>query len=282
MIQLFSNNAVSLLALPFNVGDSMFTVLPGTGALFPQTSNNGSDYFLITLEDQAATRREIIRVEGRYGDTFTGITRGVEGTTPQNWSATSGNDTLVDHRVTAETMRLAMELPEMPVLPPIGITVQSETVPVGTLTNTLNFSGAGVTVTGAGSMKTITILGGSSTGTAWIEGANAGPTTVLAGESEIVQTATYSQFNRGMKFMITIVQPINGLSESFELLSNISGIVGSAAEVLSYTKYGRVGHRLNTTISVTLNTALTRLELSISNNEPLPIQVNCTRIQHSA
>jgi len=39
----------------------------------------------------------------RSGDTFT-VQRGQEGTTALAWSASSGNDTLVDHRVTADTL----------------------------------------------------------------------------------------------------------------------------------------------------------------------------------
>lgn len=110
--QLFSNNAVSLLAAPISAADVTLTVLPGYGQLFPQPTAN--QYFLVTLEDQASTIREIIKVTGRSGDTFTGIIRAQEGTIARSWSASSGNDTLVDHRLTAETMRSAMSLPEVP------------------------------------------------------------------------------------------------------------------------------------------------------------------------
>ena len=278
-IQLFSNNAISLLAAPFSIADTVLHVLPGTGALFPQPVGDGSDYFLITLEDQGATIREIIRVNGRTGDTFTGIVRGLEGTTARSWSASSGADTLVDHRITAETMRLAMELPEPPVIPPIGVTVQDEGVSVGTLGSTLNFEGAGVWVTGAGAAKTITIPG--STGTAWIEGANAGPITIVPSGTEVISAVTYSQFNRGMKFFITIVAT-NGLSETFELLLNISGNIDADAETVSFTKYGRVGYRLNCAVSITLNKPLNQLSVVLQNNEMQSVQVMCTRIQHAA
>jgi hypothetical protein len=111
MAQLFSNNAVSLLAAPITPASTSLTVLAGHGAMYPQPGPG--DYFLITLENQAATVREIIRVIGRSGDslTFTLGDRGQEGTAALSWSASSGNDTLVDHRVTAETMRQAMLLP---------------------------------------------------------------------------------------------------------------------------------------------------------------------------
>jgi hypothetical protein len=110
--QLFANNAVTLLALPISPIATELQVMPGYGSLFPQPVLPG-DYFLVTLEDQAATTREIIAVTGRTGDVFTGVVRGQEGTLPQSWGASSGNDTLVDHRVTAETMRRAMELPAL-------------------------------------------------------------------------------------------------------------------------------------------------------------------------
>lgn len=109
--QLFTNNAVALLAAPIGPGSTSLTVMTGLGALYPQPVGP-TDYFLVTLEDQTGLLREIVRVNGRTGDTFTGLIRGQEGTTAQAWAASLGNDTLVDHRVTAETMRLAMALPE--------------------------------------------------------------------------------------------------------------------------------------------------------------------------
>jgi hypothetical protein len=86
--------------------------MTGYGSLFPQPTGDGSDFFLVTLENQAGTAREIVKVTARAGDVFTVIQRAQEGTAAQAWSASLGNDTLVDHRVTAETMRLAMLLPE--------------------------------------------------------------------------------------------------------------------------------------------------------------------------
>lgn len=114
LTQLFSNNAVSLLAAPITTTSTSLTVMTGYGDLFPQPTGDGSDYFLITLEDQAATIREIIKVTDRVGDTlfFSLADRGQENTTLANWSASSGNDTLVDHRITAETMARAMLKPQ--------------------------------------------------------------------------------------------------------------------------------------------------------------------------
>ena len=103
--QLFTNNAVSLLAVGINSTQTTLTVLPGHGALYPSPGAN--QFFAVTLENQAATVREIVHVTARSGDTLT-IVRGQEGTTALSWSATANNDTLVDHRVTADTLyRLA-------------------------------------------------------------------------------------------------------------------------------------------------------------------------------
>jgi hypothetical protein len=105
--QLFTNNAVSLLALPISQIALSFTVMEGHGAKFPLPTGDGSDWFLVTFESQDASQREIVKVIGRVGDVFTidPAGRGLEGTIPQAWAASSGNDTLVDLRLTAETIR---------------------------------------------------------------------------------------------------------------------------------------------------------------------------------
>jgi len=112
LTQLFSNNAVSLLVSPISETATSLTVMPGYGTLYPQPSGAG-DYFLITLENQSGTTREIIKVTNRIGDVlyFTLADRGLENTGVQSWPVSNGNDTLVDHRVTADTMRRAMLKP---------------------------------------------------------------------------------------------------------------------------------------------------------------------------
>lgn len=102
--QLFSNNAVSLLHADLAVGGLVLTLQPGLGAQFPQPVNAG-EWFLVTLETIAAPfTREIVKIVGRSGDTLIIASdgRGQEGTAPAVWVA---NETLVDHRVTAATMR---------------------------------------------------------------------------------------------------------------------------------------------------------------------------------
>ena len=52
-IQLFTNNAVSLLAAPISQLDTSLTVMSGYGNLYPNPGVDG--YFLITLENQSGT-----------------------------------------------------------------------------------------------------------------------------------------------------------------------------------------------------------------------------------
>ena len=157
--QLFSNNAISLLRFAIGPSATTLQVLPGDGGMFPNPGPG--EYFLITLENQAATVREIIRVNGRSGDTLTGILRAQEGTTAQSWGASPGNDTLVDHRVTAETMRLAMILPEK-----LGDLEDVDTT--GAVNgNVLKFNGTQwVPGTDASGSGTVTSVGATSTNAA--------------------------------------------------------------------------------------------------------------------
>lgn len=113
LTQLFTNNAVSLLVAPISATATSLTVMPGHGVQFPQPTGDGSDFFFITLEDQGATVREIIKVTGRTGDTLTFALsdRGQDGTVPLAWTSAVGADTLVDHRITAETLRRLQQLP---------------------------------------------------------------------------------------------------------------------------------------------------------------------------
>lgn len=99
MAQLFSNNAVSLLAYAIADTNTSLQVLPGTGQLYPSILSP-DDFFVVTLEDQQALHREIIKVVGRANDTFT-VIRGWENTTPLSWT----QQTLVDLRETAGTMK---------------------------------------------------------------------------------------------------------------------------------------------------------------------------------
>jgi hypothetical protein len=284
--QLFTNNAISLLAAPIAAGDTMLTVMAGHGSLFPQPANDGSDFFLVTLEDQFATLREIIRVGSRYGDTFVDIERAQEGTPALPWGATPGNDTLVDHRITAETMRQAMLLPT-PIAPPVtpsgitGITVQQNGVTVGALATTINFTGAS-TVTGAGATKTVNVTGGSG-GTSVINGENTlTPVTILPAQTEAISVATYSQYQRSFKFLITLFMPSFHYSTTFEILANVNGFLAADAETVTFNQTSRLGRKFAGTADITLDVTTKQLRLTWTNLEVQPIEVMCTRIQHLA
>lgn len=113
LTQLFANSAVSLLATSIDATSTSLTVLSGQGSKFPQPTGDGSDYFLITLEDQSASIREVIKVTARSGDvlSFSLSDRGLEGTTARAWSASPGQQALVDCRITAETLDRLSKLP---------------------------------------------------------------------------------------------------------------------------------------------------------------------------
>jgi hypothetical protein len=277
-LQLFTNNAISLLASPISASATTLTVMSGHGFLFPQPTGP-NQYFLITLEDQAATTREIIRVNGRTGDTFTGIQRGQEGTPAVAWSASIGADTLVDHRVTAETMRLAMLLPETTAAVASTIDIQLNGVTVGVPASTLNFTGAGVSVTGAGTTKTINIPGGS--GSAWIYGENTGPTLIDPGHNDVISSVSYSDNNRGFKFIVTILMPSNGRSESFEVMANIDGNISLLTEVANWTRYARIGYNFLGSLGIDLVQPSNQLQLKWLNSEAATVRVMCVRIQHA-
>lgn len=98
-MQLFTNNAISKLAISININDLILSVLPGTGNLFPQPVNS-DDFFLVTLEDEFATKQEILKITQRTGDVFTIGNRGWEGTTAYSWTT----DDYIDHRHTAGTI----------------------------------------------------------------------------------------------------------------------------------------------------------------------------------
>lgn len=108
-LQLFTNNAIALLASSLSPTDLTFSVQTGLGDLFPQPTQPG-EWFVVTLESiNAPLSREIIKVIGRSGDVLTIDPidgRGFDDTTAQSWGA---NDTLVDHRLTAWTLKSSLQ-----------------------------------------------------------------------------------------------------------------------------------------------------------------------------
>jgi len=81
------NNARSTLALSIGASDTSLTVASGEGLKFPSLTP-----FRITIDN------EIIEVGAVSGDTFTSLTRGVEGTT----AAAHALGAVVELRITAE------------------------------------------------------------------------------------------------------------------------------------------------------------------------------------
>lgn len=98
-MQLFNNNAITKLSAAIDVDDLILSVVTGTGDIFPQPINS-DDFFLVTLEDELATKQEILKITQRTGDVFTIGNRGWEGTTAYSWTT----DDYVDNRHTAGTI----------------------------------------------------------------------------------------------------------------------------------------------------------------------------------
>lgn len=267
--QLFSNNGVSLLAAPIDASSTMLAVIAGHGALFPNPSPG--EFFLVTLEDQAATIREIIRVNARSGDVFTSIQRAQEGTIARAWSASAGNDTLVDHRITAETLRQALSQP--------AVQIQYNGVSTGAAASTLNFTGPNVVVVDANGTKTITIDGGASI----INGQNTIlPVNIDPAWTQTTSVADYSNNQRGFKYFVTLHMPVNHLSSTFEVLGNISGDIDAGTETASWNRTARVGYNFKGSVAIALDTVSKKIELTWQNEEANPVEVMCTRIQHKA
>lgn len=110
MAQLFSNNALTLLAAPLLAGDMQILVKSGAGDLFPSIplpipndfgiTPPQEDYFVITIENQTATVREVISIIGREGDVLYVGSRGIEQTSPTDWELNS----IVELRLTAGSL----------------------------------------------------------------------------------------------------------------------------------------------------------------------------------
>lgn len=100
LIELYSNNANSVLADSITPTDTTINLDAGTGSLFPSPVS-GKSFFYITITSHIApnTVYEICQVIGRSGDVLT-VNRGQQGSTAQSWSV---ND-LVLQAVTKSTL----------------------------------------------------------------------------------------------------------------------------------------------------------------------------------
>jgi len=109
-LQLFTNNAISILDQNLSPTGTVIHLAQNYGPLFPVPQNPG-EFFLVTLETTTAPfHREIVKIDQRVGDDLHVAAggRAQEGTTAQAWTA---GLTIVDHRITAETIRQAFLQP---------------------------------------------------------------------------------------------------------------------------------------------------------------------------
>jgi hypothetical protein len=306
-LQLFSNNAISLLQVSISASDMSITLQPGQGSLFPNPTSAG-EFFLITLEDIAnPTIREIVKIATRVGDTLIVASggRGWEQTAALNWAA---NDTLVDHRITAETIRQAFLHPQTPAAS-TDIEILDEGNSLSTQASSLNFTGSGVTVSSAGNDITVSIPGAVSLA---LEVANEGTTiaasaskftfvgsgvtasavgneitinvpgassgggsggyeyttvSVIPTRSESIATVTYSDLRRANKFWVSMVDLASGAAQSFEILTVIQGLITTNTETATWTKTNRIGYDFNGQMDVLLNAPANQLILKWHNLE---------------
>ena len=84
-MQLFANNAVSVLASGIGASDTTLTLRSGDGSLFPNPSS--PDFFYLTLSQAGSESSwEIVKVTARSTDTLT-VVRAQQGTTAAAWNA---------------------------------------------------------------------------------------------------------------------------------------------------------------------------------------------------
>jgi hypothetical protein len=98
MAQLFANNVSMVLSAALAQAASSLTVQTGQGAAAP--SPTGSDYILLTIVSPDGEDIEVVKCTARSSDTFSGLTRGQEGTSDQSFAAGSK----VQMRVTKGTL----------------------------------------------------------------------------------------------------------------------------------------------------------------------------------
>jgi hypothetical protein len=79
---LMKNNASSRLYAAIDAATTSIRVQDGHGVRFPQPTGDGSDYFMVTLDDRRSAQIEICKCTGRSGDILN-VTRAQEGTVGQ-------------------------------------------------------------------------------------------------------------------------------------------------------------------------------------------------------
>mgnify|MGYP003133777910 CR=1 FL=1 len=84
MVAVASNNVKSQITGAINNSATTLNVTSGQGALFPNVSSSGTDYFYATLIDTSGNT-EIVKCTNRSTDTLT-IVRAQDGTTARSFS----------------------------------------------------------------------------------------------------------------------------------------------------------------------------------------------------
>ena len=274
VLQLFSNNAISLLHAPLSTSDSTLVLQPGQGALFPQPSAPG-EFFLVTLEDIASpSLREIIKISGRSGDTLTIEARGVESTVVRNWAA---DDTLVDHRITAETIRQAFLQPIGNGTPgPKGDPGQDgvdgqDGAPGADGTNGVDGQDGQDGAPGPQGPKGDTGAQGPVGPAGDGGGSSTPPITVEPSWTLNIAQVDYTEFRRGHKFWVTLFSPSNKSAQTFEVLCVIQGDIDANAETVDWTKTNRIGYNFAGEIDVTVDSPNNKLQLTWNNLEAFDV-----------
>lgn len=260
-IQLFSNGAISLLNASISASATLIELQQGQGYLFPQPSSN--EFFLVTLEDISAPQdREIIKIISVAGDNLIVASdgRGYEGTVARQWEA---NETLVDHRITAETIRQAFLKPTPSNSSSTNLIIKDEGTVVTNQAMSIDFVGAGVTSVTSGNNVIVSIPGSSGGAT------NYPLTTIEPSWTNIIATINYSDFDRSTKFWVTLMSPTTGFTECFEVLCVVQGLLSANTETVSYTLSNRIGARFVGQLLVRLDKPINQLILEWTNGEPL-------------
>lgn len=262
VLQLFTNNAVSLLELPLNANGDTILLQPGAGAVFPEPINLG-EFFLVTLEDIAnPTKREIIKIIGRTGDVLIVDPngRGWEGTTPSYWAE---HETLVDHRITAGTIEDAFLSPASGGTGSVGPKGDKGDPGIQGPKGDQGIQGPPGPQGPAGS-------GGSSGSSGSVAGGNLDPIVVDPTFAlNISSPLPYSDFKRGHKFWVTLYSPLNGAAETFEVLCVVQGNISANLETVNWTQSNRVGFNFKGALTIVLDKPNNTLALNWDNSEPV-------------
>lgn len=90
--------------------------------------------------------------------------------------------------------------------------------------------------------------------------------------STVVVDSVSEQYNRSVKWVVTVVNQPASKIQAFEILA-----VNKFGVDVNYTKYSTVGDKINNTVDVVI--MLGNIELQLTNNEITPLLINIVRMQ---